>query len=243
VLYVGNLPFDAKKEDLAKILQATNSDIQWIKMIEIERGAHKGLGRGFGFVQFNSKKALDRAMKCHGKELGNRRILVKPANANKNPFLLKKKGIKTKRKLEGEARRNKAQTIEKEKGKIAKETRKRSRSRNRNKQGAPPSAPKEDTKPKRKRTRSRRRSSAPNGADAKKGATSTGDGSKEALKSNSVSEETPSRRKRTRKRRKSDTNEDKGKANPNKQSNEASEGTTPKGGTKRKRQRRRRRKE
>lgn len=78
VLYVGNLPFEAKQSDIWSFLKLKESDQDWTRVVEILKGKHKGLGRGFAFLQVKTRSAYDRSLSRNNQKFKNRIINVEP---------------------------------------------------------------------------------------------------------------------------------------------------------------------
>jgi cold-inducible RNA-binding protein len=75
-LYVGNLPFKAREEDLLPLFQQAGE----VQTINIIRDKFSGRSRGFGFVEMNSPEAAQRAIEMlNGHNLDQREMVVNEA--------------------------------------------------------------------------------------------------------------------------------------------------------------------
>ena len=89
-LYVGNLPFKVREEDLMSLFQQAGT----VQSVNIIRDKFSGQSRGFGFVEMASASEADQAISTlNGREVGGRQINVNEAkpreggggNGNKRP--------------------------------------------------------------------------------------------------------------------------------------------------------------
>ena len=75
-LYVGNLPYSVKKEDLEKIFSEYGTVSEAILIEDRDTGRSKG----FGFVEMDTPESADKAFKAlDGKDIQGRNIKVNPA--------------------------------------------------------------------------------------------------------------------------------------------------------------------
>jgi RNA recognition motif-containing protein len=75
-LYVGNLPFKAREEDLLPLFQQAGA----VSSVSIIRDKVSGQSRGFGFVEMASAEDAQKAVELlNGHSLENREIVVNEA--------------------------------------------------------------------------------------------------------------------------------------------------------------------
>jgi RNA recognition motif-containing protein len=75
-LYVGNLPFKVREEDLQALFQQAGA----VASVNIIRDRFSGQSRGFGFVEMVSADDAERAIATlNGHSLDNRQIIVNEA--------------------------------------------------------------------------------------------------------------------------------------------------------------------
>lgn len=75
-LYVGNLPFKVREEELQTLFQQAGT----VQSVNIIRDKFSGQSRGFGFVEMASQDDADRAVQMlNGHNLINRQIVVNEA--------------------------------------------------------------------------------------------------------------------------------------------------------------------
>jgi RNA recognition motif-containing protein len=75
-LYVGNLPFKVREEDLMALFQ----EIGAVESVNIIRDKFSGQSRGFGFVEMTSAGEAQKAIeKLNGRSMENREIIVNEA--------------------------------------------------------------------------------------------------------------------------------------------------------------------
>lgn len=83
-LYVGNLDYAVRDEELAKIF----SDIEGVNVVEakviMERDSHDR-SRGFGFVTVETAEMAEKAIEAYnGKEVGGRELVVNIARPKRD---------------------------------------------------------------------------------------------------------------------------------------------------------------
>ena len=72
-LYFGNLPFDARDEELQQLVAAFGTPVTIRVIVDTQRGR----SRGFGFVEFDDPAQGRAAIAgLHGTEFGGRTIVV-----------------------------------------------------------------------------------------------------------------------------------------------------------------------
>ena len=75
-LYVGNLPFKVREEDLQALFEQAGT----VTSVNIIRDKFSGQSRGFGFVEMASADEADKAIAMlNGHNLENRQIIVNEA--------------------------------------------------------------------------------------------------------------------------------------------------------------------
>jgi len=75
-LYVGNLPFKTREEDLQSLFQQVGT----VSSVNIIRDRFSGQSRGFGFVEMESADDAEKAIATlNGHSLENRQIIVNEA--------------------------------------------------------------------------------------------------------------------------------------------------------------------
>lgn len=77
-LYVGNISYSMKEEDLKKAF-GQFGNVMSVKIIADKR---TGKSKGYGFVEMDSDESADEALKnINGKELAGRNVKVNKANS------------------------------------------------------------------------------------------------------------------------------------------------------------------
>ena len=77
-VFVGNLNYQTTEAELSAFFASAGS----VLSVRIPLDRESGRPRGFGFVEFDSDEAADRAVaQCHDAELGGRRIRVNKAES------------------------------------------------------------------------------------------------------------------------------------------------------------------
>jgi RNA recognition motif-containing protein len=75
-LYVGNLPFKVREEDLMALFQEAGA----VETVNIIRDKFSGQSRGFGFVEMTSAEDAQKAIQMlNGRSIENREIIVNEA--------------------------------------------------------------------------------------------------------------------------------------------------------------------
>ena len=75
-LYVGNLPFKVREEDLQSLFQQAGA----VESVNIIRDKFSGQSRGFGFVEMSSPEDAEKAVQMfNGHSMENREIVVNEA--------------------------------------------------------------------------------------------------------------------------------------------------------------------
>jgi cold-inducible RNA-binding protein len=77
-LYVGNLPFDIREDNLRELFSPYGTPSKTTVVVD----PHKDRSRGFGFVEFDDPAHGKAAIAAiHGTELGGRKLVVNEARA------------------------------------------------------------------------------------------------------------------------------------------------------------------
>ena len=80
-LYVGNLNYDAKEEQLKEIF----ADMGEIKEVIIIKDKFTGRSKGFGFIEFNDSESAQKAIdELDGQDFLGRELRVSPAKPKRN---------------------------------------------------------------------------------------------------------------------------------------------------------------
>jgi RNA recognition motif-containing protein len=75
-LYIGNLPFKVREEDLQALFQQAGT----VESVSIIRDKFSGQSRGFGFIEMDSPESGQKAIEMfNGHSLENRQIIVNEA--------------------------------------------------------------------------------------------------------------------------------------------------------------------
>jgi cold-inducible RNA-binding protein len=75
-LYVGNLPFKVREEDLQSLFEQAGT----VESVNIIRDKFSGQSRGFGFVEMSSPDDAEKAVQMfNGHSMENREIVVNEA--------------------------------------------------------------------------------------------------------------------------------------------------------------------
>jgi RNA recognition motif-containing protein len=75
-LYIGNLPFKVREEDLQTLFQQAGT----VESVSIIRDKFSGQSRGFGFIEMESPDGGQKAIEMfNGHSLENRQIIVNEA--------------------------------------------------------------------------------------------------------------------------------------------------------------------
>lgn len=75
-LYVGNLSFETKEEDLTALFQQAGT----VESVRIITDRYSGRSRGFGFVEMSTEEEAQKAIEMwNGKELDGRTLMVNEA--------------------------------------------------------------------------------------------------------------------------------------------------------------------
>ena len=81
-LYVGNLPYEVREEDLTENFGEIGECIA----VNIVRDKYSGSSRGFGFVEMATEEEAQEAIRqLNGRELFGRKIVVQEVRPKKEP--------------------------------------------------------------------------------------------------------------------------------------------------------------
>jgi RNA recognition motif-containing protein len=76
-IYVGNLPFKVREEELTELFQEFGE----LASVNVVKDRHSGQSKGFGFVDMPNNSEADQAIKAlNGKFIDGRNIKVNPAD-------------------------------------------------------------------------------------------------------------------------------------------------------------------
>ncbi|HMU38734.1 MAG TPA: RNA-binding protein [Pseudomonadota bacterium] len=82
-LYVGNLPYAAKEQDIQDFFEQTGS--RTVTQVKIITDRETGRPRGFAFVELSDAKMAESAIaELHGTQFGGRKIVVNQAHTPRN---------------------------------------------------------------------------------------------------------------------------------------------------------------
>lgn len=79
-IFVGNIPFDAKDEDLWKVF----ADCGEIESVRLVRDGLTGMGKGYGYVNFKSNDSVELALEMTDVKIKKRELRIKRANAGES---------------------------------------------------------------------------------------------------------------------------------------------------------------
>lgn len=71
-IFVGNMPFDAQEQPLREHFASCGA----IEGVRIVRDPYENMGKGFGYVLFKQRVAVERALKLHESEFRGRKLRV-----------------------------------------------------------------------------------------------------------------------------------------------------------------------
>ncbi|CAG2057683.1 unnamed protein product, partial [Timema podura] len=80
-IFIGNLPFSAEEEDLWKMFEECGN----IENIRVSRDKYTGVGRGFGYVNFQNADGVELALKLNGEKLKDRELRITRYTSSKKP--------------------------------------------------------------------------------------------------------------------------------------------------------------
>ena len=79
-LYVGNIPYSVKEEELKEIFQEFGT----VTSLKIITDKYTGRSKGFGFVEMENEEQEDTAVKeCNRKVINERNLVVAKAHSKK----------------------------------------------------------------------------------------------------------------------------------------------------------------
>ncbi len=79
VLYVGNIPFKAREDEVQRLFEAYGS----VKSVRLVRGGPSRRPKGYGFVEMASDKDVKAALALNGEEFAGRKLRVNEAKDKK----------------------------------------------------------------------------------------------------------------------------------------------------------------
>jgi len=79
VLYVGNIPFKAREEEVQRLFETYGS----VKSVRLVRGGPSRRPKGYGFVEMASAKDVKAALVLNGEEFAGRKLRVNEAQDKK----------------------------------------------------------------------------------------------------------------------------------------------------------------
>ena len=77
-LYVGNLPWETKAEELEQIFREFGE----VKTVRIIMDQQSGRSKGYGFIEMPQEAAQVALERIHGQRLRGRNLVVSPAKPN-----------------------------------------------------------------------------------------------------------------------------------------------------------------
>ena len=79
VLYVGNIPFKAREDEVQRLFEAYGS----VKSVRLVRGGPSRRPKGYGFVEMASDKDVKAALVLNGEDFAGRKLRVNEAKDKK----------------------------------------------------------------------------------------------------------------------------------------------------------------
>lgn len=79
VLYVGNIPFKAREEEVQRLFETYGN----VKSVRLVRGGPSRRPKGYGFVEMASMKDVKAALVLNGEEFAGRKLRVNEAKDKK----------------------------------------------------------------------------------------------------------------------------------------------------------------
>nr|CAD7401435.1 unnamed protein product [Timema cristinae] len=120
-IFIGNLPFSAEEEDLWKMFEECGN----IENIRVSRDKYTGVGRGFGYVNFQNVDGVELALKLNGEKLKDRELRITRYTSSKKIKKTKKqfhgKVVQSDENTKGKNKKKKLSTAELKKKKIIKQ--------------------------------------------------------------------------------------------------------------------------
>lgn len=119
-IFVGNLKFDIRDDDLIRFFE---SKVGPVKYVRIVRDSATGAGKGFGFVVFDERASVKKALEFDESKLNGRPLRIKKVEdedkKSKNINKSKNKGaVQTKNKVKIDKNEKKKEIVEKQSGKL-----------------------------------------------------------------------------------------------------------------------------
>jgi len=114
-LFVGNLPFDVKEEEVREHFKSLKDGIKAVRLMTDKK---TGKGKGFGFLEVTDEVIYKGAMKMNKKKMGERVIRIEYTTPGKSDNKGRKKFIHNKtKKLLGQKKQKKGKGFNNKKGK------------------------------------------------------------------------------------------------------------------------------
>ena len=79
-VYVGNLPYDVNEDDIKAFFGSAGESVEDDGVILI-KDRNTGRMKGFGFLTFTTKEAMEEGLKLDGQELKGRALRINVAQA------------------------------------------------------------------------------------------------------------------------------------------------------------------
>ncbi|MDQ6954788.1 MAG: RNA-binding protein [Mariprofundaceae bacterium] len=76
VLYVGNIPFNAREDEIQRLFEAYGT----VKAVRLVTGGPSKRPKGYGFIEMDNKGAIE-ALALNGSEFGGRKLRVNAAKS------------------------------------------------------------------------------------------------------------------------------------------------------------------
>jgi len=115
ILFIGNLPYDVKKEQVREHFKSVKDGIKDIRLSTDEK---TGKGRGFAFIELPDNTSYQAALKLNKRKMGERVIRVEYTTPGKSQNKSRKKFMNSKtKKLLGQKKHKKGKGFNKKKGK------------------------------------------------------------------------------------------------------------------------------
>ncbi|KAJ9130412.1 hypothetical protein P3X46_034615 [Hevea brasiliensis] len=89
-LFVGNLPFDVKDEEIYQLFSDIKDLESSIEAVRVVRHPHIGLGKGIAYVLFKTREAANLALKKRNLKIRNRELRLSHARQDSTPSKRKK---------------------------------------------------------------------------------------------------------------------------------------------------------
>ncbi|KAL5550994.1 hypothetical protein UlMin_001170 [Ulmus minor] len=84
-LFVGNLPFDVKDEEVYQLFCGINSPESGVEAVRVIRDPHNNVGKGFAYILFKTKEAANLVCKKRNLKLRDRELRVSHSKPDSTP--------------------------------------------------------------------------------------------------------------------------------------------------------------